>query len=169
MQPDDRVVPAGAIAASLEIVEALHGRDGGASQSQVMDRIMQGLKIWGPSGVTEAFGTIIFVAAQQLRPAPDEPDAIGLRMQIVSTVLSRLRRDVHEVPAERLPIVAGILTAAFLELDPYGWRTSFGSIEPDEPLAWCYTAWLLVDLVDSTTERPGGFAETLRTVLTSDS
>lgn len=168
MQHEDREVPSGALAAALEMVEVLHGHDGGAPPNQVMDQIMRGLKIWGRPVVTEAFGTIIYVAAQQLRPASDDPDSAGLKMQVVAAVLTRLRRDVPEVPAEHLPIVAGMLTAAFLEIGPFEWRMSLGPVDPDEDLAWCYTALLLVDLVDSTMERPGGFAEILRAVLSSE-
>jgi hypothetical protein len=172
MQPDDhheeREVPAGALAAALEIVEALHGRDDGASPRQVVDEIMRDLKIWGPTVITEAFGSIIYVAAQQLRPARDDPDATGLKMRIVAAVLTNLQRNIPEVPTKHLPVVAGILTAAFLEIGPYEWRTSYGPVEPDEHLAWCYTAWLLVDFVDTTMERPGSFAEVLRAVLDSE-
>jgi hypothetical protein len=168
MPHEDREVPTGALAAALEMVEVLHGRDGEAAPNQVMDRLMQGLKIWGRPVVTEAFGTIIYVAAQQLRPAPDDPGAADLKMSVVAAVLNRLRRDFPEVPAKQLPIVAGMLTAAVLGIGPYDWRVSLGPVDPDEHLAWCYTACLLVDLVDSTIEHPGAFAETLRAALNSD-
>lgn len=174
MQDDEREVPAGALAAALEMLEALHGRDGGASPQQLTDQMTHELKIWGQPAVTEAFGTIIFVATQQLQFAHDAPevldglDGFELKMRVVAAVVTRLRRDLPEVPAKHLPIVAGVLTAAFLGDGPYAWRTSHGPVEPDEHLAWCYTAWLLVDLVDDTTGRPGGFAEIFRKILSDD-
>jgi hypothetical protein len=164
MQPEEREVPAGAITAALDIVEALHGRDGGLPPSQVVDAMMRSLKIWGQPAVTEAFGSIIYVAAQQLQPAPDDPDSNGLKMRFVAAVVTKLQ-NLREVRTEHLPIVAGLLTAAFLEIGPYEWRASCGPVDPGEELAWCYTAWLMVDFVDTTTERPGGFAEVLRAVL----
>jgi hypothetical protein len=157
MQPEEREVPTGALAAALDIVEALHGRDGGMPPPQVIDEVIHDLKIWGHSTVTEAFGSIIYVAAQQLRWRSDDPDATGLKMRIVSAVVTRLQRDIPEVPVKHLPTVAGILTAAFLEIGPVEWRTAHGPVEPDEHLAWCYTAWFMVDFVDTAMERPGGF------------
>lgn len=167
-QPEEREVPAGAITAALDIVEALHGRDSGLPPSQVVDQMMRSLKIWGRPAVTEAFGTIIYVAAQRLQPAPDDPDSTGLKMRIVASVVTKLQQNLPEVRTEHLPTVAGLLTAAFLEIGPYEWRTAFGPVEPGEDLAWCYTAWLMVDFVDTTTEHPGGFAEVLRAVLGAD-
>jgi hypothetical protein len=126
------------------------------------------LKVWGQAAVTEAFGTIIFVAAQRLQPAPDDTDSTSLRMRTVAAVMTKLQANISEVTTDHLPITAGFLTAAFLGIGAYEWRLSCGPVEPGEDLAWCYAAWLLVDFVDTTTEHPGGFAEVLRTVLTSD-
>ncbi|MFD7161364.1 hypothetical protein ACFV9C_42730 [Kribbella sp. NPDC059898] len=168
MEHDERTVPGGALAAALQMVEIVCGRDGGASSGRVSDEIVHSLKIWGHDVVTEAFGTLIYVAARQLQPAADQPDAAG-PMELVSAVVTRLQREYPEVLNEHISIAAGILTAAFLDIGPYGWRTSLGPVHPSEHLTWCFTAALLVDLVDTTMQRPGGFAEIVAAILDSDS
>jgi hypothetical protein len=47
-----------------------------------------------------------------------------------------------------LPTMAGVLTAAVMEQNPWRWRESLGPIDNVEALAWCFTAWVVADLVD---------------------
>lgn len=54
--------------------------------------------------------------------------------------------------------LAGVLTAAALGDDIWRWRTSLGPDTRRETSASCWTAWLLVDLIDTSRAEPGGFA-----------
>jgi hypothetical protein len=86
----------------------------------------------------------------------------------VPAVLARFRRlELPEVPDEALPLVAGILTAACVGLNPFQWRTGLGPVERPEGLVWAYTAWLVVDFMDNAVfgEKPGQFAEIVTATL----
>jgi hypothetical protein len=93
--------------------------------------------------------------------AEGEPDRLHM---VVPAVLTKLRKIDQARPF--VATMAGVLTAAVLEEDAYRWRTSLGPVTNAETSAWCYTAWLLADFVDSVAfEEPGRFVrESIRVV-----
>jgi hypothetical protein len=59
-----------------------------------------------------------------------------------------------------VPVLAGVLTAAALDLDAHAWRTGLGPWREPEPVGLALTAWYLCDLID-TVRGQSGFALTL--------
>ena len=162
-----RTVPAGAVATALAMVEMLSGRAAGDPASS--DRALgAAVDRWGIATITEAFGALIYTAVNTTEWASGDTDALHV---ILPNVLTRFRRmRLPEVPEEALPLVGGLLTAACLGQGPYEWRTDLGPSRPGEVLVWAYTAWLLVDFIDSIVFEgsPGRFAEVLGEVLRAD-
>jgi hypothetical protein len=162
--PPERTVPTGAIAAALAMVESLHGRDGNLSAEQAAAELVDTIDRWGIGTIVEAFGILIYTVLHTAKPPPGATDHLHL---LVPAVLTRFHRmQMREVPNEALPLVAGLLTAAYFDQDLYKWRTSLGPLRTSEPLVWCYTAWLLVDFMDEALfEEPGQFARLVREIL----
>lgn len=163
-----RTVPSGAVTTALAIVESLDGRVVGGLSLDSVAEISTAVDRWGRETITDAFGLLIYTVMNVAKPAPGTDDLLHL---VVPAVLTRFHRmQMPEVPDEALPTVAGLLTAAFFDQDPYEWRTSLGPIPADEALVWCYTTWLLIDFMDNAAfgEQPGRFAEILTQVLASD-
>jgi hypothetical protein len=137
--PQMTIVPSGAVLAAVKIIEGL-GSDQEPSAGYA-EEITMLVGVWGIPVVTQAFGLLIGTAMSATpQPGPDWlHDAIP-------AVLTRLRRTGM---ADRfIATMAGVLTAAAIEDDPYQWRGSLGPITNAEALAWCYTAWLVADFMD---------------------
>jgi hypothetical protein len=166
MDPGERVVPSGAIATAMMIVESLHGR----ADEDDAEALAAGVGRWGRETLLDAFGLLVYTAVSVVHPETGSEDEDQLHM-ILPAVVSRFRKlQLPEVPDETLPTVAGIITAACVGVPPYAWRTSIGPISDREGLVWCYTAWLLIDFMDNVVfgEKPGRFAEILNATLAQD-
>lgn len=163
-------MPSGAIATAMAWVEALHGRDGGALPEDHAAMLIAESKRWGWETITAALGLLIGVAADQLTPGPAERSAPGPNDQdlihvLVPAVVTRMRRiELAEVPDHALPTVSGIVTAAALGQDPYAWRTAMGPVTAADSLVFCYTLWLLIELLDGLLG-PGSFGGIVAKVL----
>lgn len=160
----DRVVPSGAIATALMLVESMHGR---AEDAETLEAITTGAQHWGRETLLEAFSLLIYTAVHAVPPNPEADQDERLHLLLPAIVDRFHRLQLPQVPDETLPLVAGILTAACLDRSPYEWRTVLGPISDREAIVWSYTAWLLTDFLDNAVygEKPGAFAEMLREVL----
>jgi hypothetical protein len=66
--------------------------------------------------------------------------------------------------------MAGVLTAAAMDRDPWQWRQGLGPIGNPEALAWFYTAWFVTDLVDEVVlHERGAFTRSIAAMVTDDS
>lgn len=160
----ERVVPSGAIATAMMIVESLDGRVD-ENDAETMEALTVGIDRWGRETLLEAFGLLVYTAMHVVHPESEDEDQLHV---ILPAIVSRFHKlQLSEVPDEALPTVAGILTAACLGLPPYGWRTTLGPINDREGVVWCYTAWLVIDFIDNAVfgEKPGRFAEIMRETL----
>lgn len=151
----------------MTMIESLSGRVGVGDvdrDSAVVADLITAVDHWGLEVITEAFGTLMYTMINLTQPDSDEDSALSL---VVPAVLTRLQEmQLPEVPDEALPTVAGLLTAACLGQSPYEWRTNVGPLGVQEPITWCFVAWLLNDFVDNAVlEQPGGFARLLTEVL----
>lgn len=154
----DHRVPTEAVAAALTMVEFLHGRPGDVPDERMADILAAGVERWGRDLLIEAFMMLIGAGTNLIR-VPD--DQAHLKYRMIGATIHELHRDrFREVPDALLPMVAGVLTAAVLGQDPYTWRASLGDIPADEILAWCYTAWMVVGMLDDALG-PGAFAQAI--------
>jgi hypothetical protein len=112
----DHEVPAGAIAAALAMIEALHDRDPGQSDDDLQDVVRAELDRWGRETLTEAFMMLIGVGISLIQTPKDEPH---VKYRIIGAVVSNFhQKQLEEVPDFMLPTVAGALTAAVLDKIP---------------------------------------------------
>ncbi len=157
---DDPILP-GAVVAALTMVELAEGLADGRSEDEVNQDIAVLRESWDSAELTSAFALLISAATNLVVPESGEPSRVEL---VVPRVLGRLQAlNLRTVGAAQLPLIAGVLTAAALGQDPFGW-----SVEPDGtamagdqgllvPL-WCYVTWVLSDLVDAIQlNQAGGF------------
>ncbi len=162
----EREVPTGAIETALTMAESLHGRDIGGDVGTTLTYINDGIDRWGKPTILDAFGSLIFTAVNTGKWAEGE-DALHT---LVPAVVGKFQRmQLPEMPDTVLPTVAGLLTAACLQLDPLEWRLSLGPILSSEIEVWMYAVWLLIDFMDEIMfgGREGAFAELLRGILLS--
>lgn len=139
------VVPSGAIAAAMASIEALHGREAGPRDGFNAE-LAEAFQAWGHETMTSAFGLLIGVAVDQLKPAEGEADLVHM---LVPAVVTRLQATaMPEVPERTLPTVSAVVTAAALGQEPHAWRLSMGPLTRSDGLVFAYVLWLLVDLLD---------------------
>jgi hypothetical protein len=144
------------------MVEALGNQDDDQVFARVAGEIPHLVRRWGIPVITPAFGLLIGTAMTLITPGPDEPDRLHC---VVPAVLTRLR--LTGLADDLLPTMAGVLTAACSEQNPWRWRQGMGPISNLEVLAWCYTAWLVSDLADEAVlHEHGAFARMLTATVT---
>ncbi|MER7698929.1 MULTISPECIES: hypothetical protein [unclassified Streptomyces] len=80
---------------------------------------------------------------------------------LIPAVIRRLPAFEKADPAQ-VPMVTGVLMAAAMGMDTVAWRDRFGRIPPEEALVHGFVLWLLADLFDSLTGRPGVIDRTMR-------
>jgi hypothetical protein len=161
MEPQERpveVVP-GAVLAALAILDATgHGDEHAAAHAGEIADLLQ---TWGTTAITQAFGFLIYGAVSAVLPEEGEPDRLHT---VVPAVLAKLKA--IESARHFLPTMAGVLTAAAVGDDIWQWRTSLGPVSKKETAAWCWTAWLLADLIDSGQGEPGRFTREAARIVT---
>ena len=141
---EEPVVPPGAILTAVTMVEALDSGDGdGQAFATAATEIPRLVRQWGVPVLTQAFGLFIGTALTLVEPRPGDPDRLSLVVPAVTTKLRTLG-----LAQSLLPTMAGVLTAAAMEQNPWRWREGLGPIGNAEALAWCLTAWVVADLVD---------------------
>lgn len=152
------VLPGAALAA-LTILDATgHGEEHAADRAGEIGDLLQ---TWGTTAITQAFGFLIYGAVSAVRPENGEPDNLHT---VVPAVLTKLK--VIESARPFLATMAGVLTAAAVGDDIWQWRTSLGTISKKETAAWCWTAWLLADLIDTGYGEPGRFVREATRIVT---
>ncbi len=144
-------VPTGAILTAVTMVEALGDPDDEQMFARVAAEVPLLVARWGIPVLTQAFGLLIGAAVTLVTPPLGGPGRLHLVLPPVLTRLNRLH-----LPGYLLPAMAGVLPAACLDQDPWQWRHSIGPIGNAEALAWCYTAWLVTDFVDTVVLREHG-------------
>ncbi|HEY3958663.1 MAG TPA: hypothetical protein VGM53_35320 [Streptosporangiaceae bacterium] len=82
----------------------------------------------------------------------------------IPAVLTRLGKTESAKPF--VPTMAGVLTAATTAGDIWQWRATLGPVAVAELQAWCWTAWLLADFLDSVHGEPGRFARQAAQIVT---
>jgi hypothetical protein len=164
MEPQERQSEAlpGAVLAALAILDATgRGEEHAAAHTSEIAVL---LETWGTTAIAQAFGFLIYGAVSAVRSEDGEPDNLHT---VVPAVLEKLRTIESARPF--LATMAGVLTAAAVGDDIWQWRTSLGTVSKKETAAWCWTAWLLADLIDSGHQEPGRFVrEVARIVTDSD-
>lgn len=84
----------------------------------------------------------------EIRAEPDDegspPDALNA---VVPAIVGRLRKMLPGAQ-EAMPMIAGALTAAALQMNCYEWRDKLGPWSAADKLAWAFAACELADLVD---------------------
>jgi hypothetical protein len=152
MEPQEQLpeVQAGAVLAALAILDATgQGDEHAAAQAGEVADLLQ---TWGTTAITQAFGLLIYGAMSAILPEAGEPDNLHT---VVPAVLAKLCKIQSARPF--VPTMAGVLTAAAIGDDIWQWRISFGAVSKKETAAWCWTAWLLADLIDTGHGEPGRF------------
>ncbi|WP_433474930.1 hypothetical protein ACQPZP_40680 [Spirillospora sp. CA-142024] len=75
-------------------------------------------------------------------------------LNFVPAVVRKLG-EIQGVSTDVLPMIAGGLTATFLQQEPREWRERYGSVPPEESLAWIYATWAMVNFIDFLKEEKG--------------
>lgn len=161
MEPQERQVEVlpGAVLAALGILDATgHGDEHAAAHASEIAGLLQ---TWGTTAITQAFGFLIYGAVSAVPPEDGEPDNLHT---VVPAVLAKLKAIESARPF--LATMAGVLTAAAVGDDIWQWRTSLGTVSKKETAAWCWTAWLLADLIDSGYGEPGRFVREAARIVT---
>lgn len=146
-EPD---VPTGAIVTAASLLEMLNGTDEPIA-AEIYGSLDKAVEEWGMDELTRAYGLLICCFLTMAAPPEDGPDALHVVVPAVLTKLCRL----ETLSPQVIPILAGALTTAFLNGDPYEWRRDYGPIPRSETLGWCYTAWMLADFIDHCSGQPG--------------
>jgi hypothetical protein len=155
--PEGSTVPTGAILAALSVLEATgQGDEVAAGRAGEIAGLVDS---WGVPVLIQAFGLLIFGAMSAIRPTTGD----NLHLT-VPAVLARLGKIESARPF--LPTMAGVLTAAATGDNVWQWRRTLGPVGRSEMAAWCWTAWLLADLLDTGRGEPGRFVrESVRIVV----
>jgi len=138
----DAGVPSGAILAAITMAGA--PSSGEEPSEAFAEEIAVLVRTWGIPGMTQAFSFLIDVAMTLVEPGSGSPDRVH---QVLPAVLTRLGQT--GLPKPLLATMAGALAAAALEEDSWQWRQGLGPLTSGEALAWCYTAHLLADFIDT--------------------
>ncbi|MEV7728724.1 hypothetical protein AB0P15_28870 [Streptomyces sp. NPDC087917] len=91
-------------------------------------------------------------------------DRLDPLSDLIPTVIRRLPTFERADPTQ-VPMVTGVLMAAAMGMDTVAWRDRFGQIPPEEALVHGFVLWLLADLYDSLTGRPGVIDRMMRETL----
>ncbi len=143
---DSGDVPSGAILAAITMAAA--PSSGGEPSGAFAEEAAALVQTWGIPGMAQAFSFLIDVAMTLVQPGSGGPDRVH---QVLPAVLTRLQET--GLPKPLLATMAGALAAAALEADSWQWRQGLGPLTGAEAgaeaLAWCYTAYLLADFIDT--------------------
>jgi len=161
---DGSRLPEGAVSDALVMTEYLSGRGRLLPDLQVQLRAAEAR--WGHENVIGGFSVLLCAAMDLIDRRADHGDTTRLAFdpqamhEVVPRVLGKIfELQLRGLPAAALPTVAGILTAAAVgRQTPERWRKRLGPIPQEEQLLWCYTAWALIEIIDTAVGKPGEFA-----------
>jgi hypothetical protein len=134
---DAERVSTAALLAAMELVRGMSDNPAAIPGDQLMEDIKQA-EI-RPEELTRAFATLLYGFLHVFNDADVD--------MIVGSVTRRLRR-LRLVPEVMVTRMHGVMLAAAAGQSPLRWRERFGPMPPAEAIAWAYTTWLLVDLLD---------------------
>ncbi|MFE9728610.1 hypothetical protein ACFYQ5_34815 [Streptomyces sp. NPDC005794] len=164
---DDGVVVDEAIRAAWDSYRVLEKRTSSEERQQAQQRVKAAMDAHGRQEVSR--GTVFMVGVLTgylIAEQNDGEDRLDPLSDLIPAVIRRLPTFEMADPAE-VPMVTGVLMAAAMGMDTVAWRDQFGQISPKEALVHSFVLWLLADLFDSMTERPGSIDQLIRAAFDS--
>ncbi|MET8176874.1 hypothetical protein [Streptomyces clavifer] len=159
---NEGVVVNEAIRAAWDSYRVLEKRTSAEGRRQSQQRVQAAVDAYGREEVSR--GTVFlvgvltgFLIAEQ-DGREDRLDPLG---DLIPSVIRRLPTFEMADPAQ-VPMATGVLMAAAMGMDTVAWRDQFGQVPPEEALVHSFVLWLLADLFDSLTERPGAIDQLMR-------
>ncbi|MFF0746967.1 hypothetical protein ACFYVL_41940 [Streptomyces sp. NPDC004111] len=161
------VVEDEAVRAAWDAYRVLEKRTSAEERRQAQQRVEAAVAAYGREEVSR--GTVFLVGvltgyliAEQAGSA-ERLDPLG---DLIPGVIRKLPTFELADPAQ-VPMVTGVLMAAAMGMDTVAWRDRFGQIPPEEALVHGFVLWLLADLFDSLSGRPGGIDRMMREAFVS--
>ncbi|WP_129838054.1 hypothetical protein [Streptomyces sp. RFCAC02] len=163
------IVAEEALQAAWDSYRFLKKRTPAQERDQAQQRVRAAMETCGREEVARA--TILLIGAltgyvvNEQASVPEE-DRLDPLSDLIPAVIRRLPSFRMADPGQ-VPMVTGVLMAAAMGMDAVAWRDQYGPIPPKESLIHGFVLWLLADLIDSLTERPGFTDELVREILSS--
>lgn len=151
-----------AIRAAWDSYRVLEKRTPAKERQQAQERVRAAMNAYGCEEVSR--GTVFLVGVLTgflIAEQDSRKDRMDPLSDLIPAVIRRLPTFEKADPAQ-VPMVTGVLMAAAMGMDTVAWRDQFGQIPPKEALVHTFVLWLLADLFDSMTERPGAIDQLMR-------
>ncbi|WP_326680894.1 hypothetical protein [Streptomyces sp. NBC_01237] len=151
----DGVVVDEAIHAAWDSYRILEKRTSAEERQEARERVEAATDTYGREEVSR--GTVFLVGVLTgylIAEQAGGEDRLDPLSDLIPAVIRRLPTFEMADPAQ-VPMVTGVLMAAAMGMDTVAWRDRFGQIPPEEALVHSFVLWLLADLFDSLTGRPG--------------
>ncbi|MFJ6433178.1 hypothetical protein [Streptomyces sp. NPDC091416] len=159
---DDGVVADEAIRAAWDSCRVLEKRTSANERRQAQERVQGAIDAYGPEEVSR--GTVFLVGVLTgylIVEQEGRNDRLDPLSDLIPAVIRKLPTFETADPVQ-VPMATGVLMAAAMGMDTVAWRDRFGPIPPNEALVHSFVLWLLADLFDSMTERPGTIDQLMR-------
>lgn len=159
---DDGVVADEAIRAAWDSYRVLEKRTSAEERRQAQQRVQAATDAYGPDEVSR--GTVFLVGVLTgylIVEQNGREDRLDPLSDLIPAVVRKLPGFEMADPAQ-VPMVTGVLMAAAMGMDTVAWRNQFGPIPPAEAMVHSFVLWLLADLFDSMTDRPGTIDQLMR-------
>ncbi|MDP5315790.1 hypothetical protein [Streptomyces poriferorum] len=159
---DDGVVVDEAIRAAWDSYRVLEKCTPAEERRQAQQRVQAAMDAYGPEEVSR--GTVFLVGVLTgylIVEQEGSKNRLDPLSDLIPAVIRKLPTFEMADPVQ-VPMATGVLMAAAMGMDTVAWRDQFGPIPPNEALVHSFVLWLLADLFDSTTERPGTIDQLMR-------
>ncbi|MFF5531834.1 hypothetical protein ACFY71_05080 [Streptomyces cinerochromogenes] len=153
---DPQYAPAGDVGAALMVIDSrlravYDGKtEADPEQQQLIDQFAASL---GPGGVEDLLDgacTLIYMYMRWLRLAYEDHDKDVIEY-VVPNLVATMRMMPRSVRPEAIPIMAGLVIAAGLDLSPSLWRQQYGDWTKGEMNPLEVTAFLLAEHINRVT------------------
>lgn len=162
LMTDDGVVADEAIRAAWDSYRVLEKRVSAEERRQAQQRVQAATDAYGRDEVSRGTVFLVGVLTGYLMVERDgREDRLDPLSDLIPAVVRRLPGFKMADPAQ-VPMVTGVLMAAAMGMDTVAWRDQFGPIPSAEALVHSFVLWLLADLFDSMTDRPGTIDQLMR-------
>lgn len=144
-----------AVRAAWDSYRVLEKRTSAEDRQEAQQRVEAAVDAYGREEVSR--GTVFLVGVLTgylIAEQSGGQDRLDPLSDLIPAVIRRLPTFKLADPAQ-VPMVTGVLMAAAMGMDTVQWRDRFGQIPPEEALVHGFVLWLLADLFDSLTGRPG--------------
>ncbi|WP_328323075.1 MULTISPECIES: hypothetical protein [unclassified Streptomyces] len=144
-----------AVRAAWDSYRVLEKRTSAEDRQEAQQRVEAAVDAYGREEVSR--GTVFLVGVLTgylIAEQSGGQDRLDPLSDLIPAVIRRLPTFKMADPAQ-VPMVTGVLMAAAMGMDTVQWRDRFGQIPPEEALVHGFVLWLLADLFDSLTGRPG--------------